>query len=35
VRQELRDEGVLAARIDGQRRQRERHGERGVAAEGP
>ena len=35
VRQELRDEGVLVARLDCQRRQRERHGERSVVAESP
>ena len=35
VCQELRDERVLVARLDRQRRQRERHGERGVVAERP
>ncbi len=35
VCKELRDERVLVARFDRQRRQRERHGERGVVAERP
>ena len=32
MRQELGDERVLVARADGERRQRERHGQRDVVA---